>query len=218
MFSSHPAAAEMADKVDGFIAVRMPASVKGRLEAVSGDLQRAGVTGDWQQDGTHHLTLKYIGEIESEKFDDIADGLREPCERLSLPKFTIGPLFTFRNKDETILAARVEPKKDLQRLFRVIERVVVAHGGPESEFPSFKPHVTLCYLDKGGKAVWNGGIKGELDMPDSFGEMTIVSVPLNIGDGRGSDFKIKRLVKVGKPNVSRYHAATRLFSKIDLIP
>lgn len=204
----------MADNgtVKGFLAVRMPASVRKRLESVSEELRAAGVSGDWQRRGTHHLTLKYVGEIGSEEFDDIAEALREPCGRLSLPEFSVGPLFTFENDEgQTILAARVEPKEDLQRLFRVLERVTVACGGPESEFPSFKPHVTLCYLDEDGEAAWKDA-KGQLDLPESFGEMSIASVPLNEGGGAGSDFKVRRLVRVGGPASSRYHAAMRLLA------
>jgi len=199
--------------VDGFIAVRMPLGVRRRLETVSARLRRASVTGDWQQGGTHHLTLKYIGEMESEKLDDIAEALREPCGKMSLPKFAVGPLFTFENQEsQTILAARVEPKEDLRRLFRVLERVTVACGGPESDFPTYKPHVTLCYLDDDGEVAWKDA-KGSLDLPESFGELAIASVPLNEGGGAGSDFKVRRLVKLGSRPVGRYHAATTLLAE-----
>jgi len=212
LFSFHPPQARMADKVDGFIAVRMPLGVRRRLETASADLRRAGVTGDWQQGGTHHLTLKYMGEMESEKLDDIAEALREPCGKMSLPKFAVGPLFTFENQDgQAILAARVEPKEDLRRLFRVLERVTVACGGPESDFPTYKPHVTLCYLDEDGDAAWKDA-KGRLDLPESFGELVIASVPLNEGNGAGSDFKVRRLVKLGASVPNRYHAAVAMLA------
>jgi len=196
------------ERIDGFIAVRMPGDVRSRLESVSGDLRDAGVTGEWQQAGTHHLTLKYVGEIADDEFDAIAEALREPCAGLSLPEFTVGPLFTFDNqKGQTILAARVEPKGDLQKLVRVIERVAVDCGAPESDFPSFKPHVTLCYMDKDGAEAWKLA-KPDLDIPESFGAVDIASVPLSESVGDGQDFRIRRLVKVGWP--SRYHRASWL--------
>jgi 2'-5' RNA ligase len=196
------------ERIDGFIAVRMPGDVRSRLESVSADLRDAGVTGEWQQAGTHHLTLKYVGEIGDDKFDAIAEALREPCAGLSLPEFTVGPLFTFDNqKGQTILAARVEPKDDLQKLVRVIERVAAGCGAPESDFPSFKPHVTLCYMDKDGAEAWKRA-KPDLDIPESFGTLNIASVPLSESVGDGQDFRIRRLVKVGWP--SRYHRASWL--------
>jgi len=196
------------ERIDGFIAVRMPGEVRSRLESVSEVLRDAGVTGEWQQTGTHHLTLKYVGEIGDDEFDAIAEALREPCAGLSLPEFTVGPLFTFDNKEgQTILAARVEPKDDFQKLVRVIERVAVAGGAPESDFPSFKPHVTLCYMDKDGAEAWKLS-KPDLDIPESFGAVDIASVPLSESVGDGQDFRIRRLVKVGWP--SRYHRASRL--------
>lgn len=198
-------------RIDGFIAVRMPSDVRRRLKTVSGILRAAGVTGEWQQAGTHHLTLKYVGEIDADEFDAIAEALREPCAELSLPEFTVGPLFTFDNqKGETILAARVEPKEDLQRLVRVIERVAVACGAPESEFPSFKPHMTLCYMDKDGAEAWKRA-KPDADIPESFGTVDIASVPpLNESVGDGQDFRIRRLVKVGWPALAHYHRASWL--------
>ncbi len=189
----------MADKngtIDGFIAVRMPVGVRKRLESVSEALRAAGVGGEWQEEGTHHLTLKYMGEIESEKYDAIAEALREPCGVLSLPAFTVGPLFTFEAHDgRTVLAARVGPKGDLERLFRVLERVSVENGAEKSRFPSFKPHVTLCYLDD--KEDWTRA-KAEVDHPDEFGELTISTVPLNESNGEDQDFKVRRTVRVGR--------------------
>lgn len=187
----------MADKktIDGFIAVRMPAGVRKRLESVSKALREAGVSGEWQEEGTHHLTLKYIGQIGSEKYDEIAEALREPCGALSLPAFTVGPLFTFEaHNGNTVLAARVTPKDDLERLFRVLERVAVKNGAEKSKFPSFKPHVTLCYLDD--KEDWRRA-KAEIAPPDEFGELTIATVPLN-ESGEGQDFRIRRTVRVGR--------------------
>lgn len=175
--------------------MRMPADVRKRLDSASEALRDAGVGGEWQEEGTHHLTLKYIGEIGSEKYDAIAEALREPCRGLSLPTFTIGPLFTFEAHDgRTVLAARVTPKDDLERLFRVLERVAVENGAEKSKFPSFRPHVTLCYLD--GKEDWKRA-KAEVDLPDEFGELTIATVPLNESKGSGDDFKIKRTVRIG---------------------
>ena len=191
-------------KVKGFIAVRMPATVRKRLESVSAKIRDAGVSGEWQQAGAHHLTLKYIGEIDAEKYDDMADALREPCGKLSLPVFTVGPLFTFGSRDDgTVLAARVRPRDKLEKLFRILERTVVENGGPKTKFPSFKPHVTLCYLDRKGEDAWEQA-KGEIDFPDTFGELTIVSVPLNESKGKGDDFKIRHTVRVGRRIA--YHA------------
>ena len=191
----------MADKeIDGFIAVRMPTDVQKRLESVSDVLRDAGVGGEWQEEGTHHLTLKYIGEIESEKYDAIAEALREPCRGLSLPTFTVGPLFTFDTDDGTVLAARVAPKGDLERLVRVLERVAVENGAAKSKFSSFKPHVTLCYLDD--KEDWKQA-KADVEMPDEFGELTISTVPLNESKGE-DDFEIRRTVRIGRSQA--FHA------------
>ena len=190
-------------KIKGFIAVRMPAVVRKRLESVSAEIRDAGVGGEWQQPGTHHLTLKYIGEIDSGKYDDMAEALREPCGRLSLPDFTIGPLFTFRSHDgRMVLAARVRPRDRLEKLFRIVERTAVENGGPKTEFPSFKPHVTLCYLDRKGEEAWEQA-KGEIDLPDTFGELTISFVPLNESKGEGDDFEVRHTVRVGPR--SAYH-------------
>lgn len=199
----------MPDKeIKGFIAVRMPSDIRKRLESASSAIKDAGVSGEWQQAGTHHLTLKYIGDIDSEKYDAIADALREPCKNLSLPTFTIGPLFTFKaHDDRMVLAARVRPRDRLEKLFRIVERTVVDNGGSKTKFPSFKPHVTLCYMDKKGEEVWKQA-KGESDLPDTFGELTISFVPLNESKGEGDDFEILHTVRIGRR--AAYHVAWAL--------
>lgn len=76
------------------------------------------------------------------------------------------------------------------------------NGGTKTKFSSFKPHVTLCYLDNKGEDAWERA-KGEIDLPDTFGELMIASVPLNESNGEGDDFEIRRTVRVGRR--SAYH-------------
>lgn len=184
------------DRINGFFAVRMPSDVRRQLEAVSETLRDEGVTGDWQSERSHHLTLKYIGEIDPDEYDEIAAALREPCGELYLPEFSVGPLFTFDAPDSKVLAARVRPRDELVKLFDVLERTVVENGGPPSKFPSHKPHVTLCYLDEPGNKAWELA-KSDLDIPDMFGKFEIKFVPANESEADGDDFRTRRRVRVG---------------------
>jgi len=190
--------------MNGFIAKRMPQGVRGALEGVADELKRRGVEGEWTRKGTHHLTIRYFGEIEEDEYAAVAEALREPCAALDeLPEFSVGPLFTFENGEgQTVLAARARPREDLQRLFRTVERAAVGCGAEPSEYPTYRPHVTLCYLPDGG--AW-GAAKREADIPPSFGTFRIGSVDLH--DRRSLEEPWKR-VAVGRPRAATgYHRA-----------
>ncbi len=121
-----------------FVGVPLPAEVRESL----GNLC-SGVPGArWVDAGTNHITLRFIGEVDSIQAEDIDAALndvREPAFRLALRG--VG-CFDSGRKVRTVWAGVVR-SDGLMHLRDKVESAIV-RAGFEPERRKFKPHVTLA--------------------------------------------------------------------------
>lgn len=125
-----------------FAAIRPPADIRARLLLLMGGVPGAR----WQEDDQLHLTLRFIGEVDRHRANDIADGLAA----VRFAPFTIAlrgvGTFDRRGMVDTIWAG-VEPHDPLAHLHRKIDRACVQAGLP-AESRAFLPHITLARLSR----------------------------------------------------------------------
>lgn len=127
-----------------FVAARPPASHRAALLAIMADVAGAR----WQSDAQLHLTLRFVGEVDRHRANDLVDALR-------LIRFTpfdvavagVG-LFDRKGVVDTLWAG-VEPRDPLASLHRKIDRACVAIGLPP-EGRAYRPHITLARFGRGG--------------------------------------------------------------------
>jgi RNA 2',3'-cyclic 3'-phosphodiesterase len=123
-----------------FVALQPPQPVRDALE----DLQ-AGLPGaDWTHGDDLHLTLRFIGEVDSGTADDLDAALGA----IDAPPVEIAVRgagrFATRNRARVLYAA-VPHTASLDHLHAKVERAVVAAGlNPETR--RFTPHITLARL------------------------------------------------------------------------
>lgn len=121
-----------------FVAVRPPAPIRALLADIS-----HGVPGArWQDDEQLHLTLRFIGEVDSRTGDDIIDALA--YVRGAPFEIAIDGVGTFarRGRIDTLWAG-VTPFEPIARLHRSVDHAVVGAGlMPEGR--AFHPHVTMA--------------------------------------------------------------------------
>lgn len=124
-----------------FIGIRPPETVRDALL----DLMDGVDDARWQDDDQLHLTLRFVGDVETHVADDLA-------EALSAISFAPFPMVlrgtgTFERKGRVhTLWAGVAPSPDLLALQKKVERRCVAVGLiPETR--KFHPHVTLARLN-----------------------------------------------------------------------
>ena len=121
-----------------FIALEMPEPLRERLAGMIG-----GITGArWVDPANFHLTLRFIGEVDGDTAQDIADGLSS----LRVASFDLAlegvDRFESRGRVRAVWVG-VKPNPALVALQRKIETLLVAVGiVPEGR--KFKPHVTLA--------------------------------------------------------------------------
>jgi RNA 2',3'-cyclic 3'-phosphodiesterase len=122
-----------------FVALAIPDVVAQDLFLI-----QAGVPGaKWQTREQLHLTLRFIGEVDGRKANDIDDAI----STISAPKFTLAlkGVGEFGGKAPHALWAGVSDPQAVGHLNRKIENAL-QRIGLEAEERKFTPHVTLARL------------------------------------------------------------------------
>lgn len=125
-----------------FVALALPALVKAQLAAISGGIPGAR----WVPPENYHLTLRFIGEVESwraEEVDTALAAIRAPRFELALAGVgtfekggRIQSLYVSAERSEALSRLQTKVETALQRI------------GLEPERRRFAPHVTLARTDK----------------------------------------------------------------------
>jgi 2'-5' RNA ligase len=130
-----------------FVAIRPPAAIRSLLLSLSGGVEGAR----WQDDTQLHLTLRFIGEVDRHRANDIADLLAGI--RFAPFDVRIEGVGSFDRKGVVdTLWAGVQPRDPLAQLHRKIDRACVRAGlAPEGR--AYLPHVTLARFGRSGGLV-----------------------------------------------------------------
>ncbi|MXO50707.1 RNA 2',3'-cyclic phosphodiesterase [Erythrobacter gaetbuli] len=133
-----------------FIALRPPQTLRDALLDTMDGVDSAR----WQDDDQLHLTLRYIGETETHRADDLAEALGTICFEPFELRIAGTGIFERKGIPRTLWAG-VEKNEPLGRLQRRVERVCQSVG-IEAEHRKFTPHVTLARLNtaSGPVAPW----------------------------------------------------------------
>ena len=125
-----------------FVAIRPPAAIRSLLLSLSGGVEGAR----WQDDTQLHLTLRFIGEVDRHRANDIADLLAGI--RFAPFDVRIEGVGSFDRKGVVdTLWAGVQPRDPLAQLHRKIDRACVRTGlAPEGR--AYLPHVTLARTNR----------------------------------------------------------------------
>ena len=125
-----------------FVALRPPRSIRDLLRAAMHGISAAR----WQDDDQLHLTLRFIGEVDRHRAEDIAAALGALHAPAITARIAGVGLFDRRGAPHMIWAG-VEPLAQLAALQRKIDQLL-ARVGVEAETRAFMPHVTLARLNR----------------------------------------------------------------------
>jgi 2'-5' RNA ligase len=139
-----------------FVGIDPPFSVKDTLVARMGGI----IGARWQREDQLHLTLRFIGEVDTRQANDIAEclsGVRHPAFDVGL-----GAPGTFDRKGriDTLWIA-VSPAEPVKALHNKVDRALSRIGiAPETR--AFLPHITLARFSRGA-----GSLDGYLSVAES---------------------------------------------------
>ncbi len=108
-------------------------------------LKRGGLTGArWIDPENYHITLRFIGDVDNQTANEVANNLDYLGESLRFP-IRLTHLGTFGGDKPRALYAGVEPSEALNRLQSGHERMLQRSGLP-AEGRKFVPHISLARL------------------------------------------------------------------------
>ena len=127
-----------------FIAVELDEAIRERLAAAQERLRGAGPKVKWVRPERMHLTLKFLGEIDPETVDAVADAMVAAVEGVAPFEFAVAGIGAFppRGAPRVVWAGVDDAAGGLTRLHKGLERELRKLGFPR-EKRAFRPHLTL---------------------------------------------------------------------------
>ncbi|PAL21884.1 RNA 2',3'-cyclic phosphodiesterase [Sphingopyxis sp. GW247-27LB] len=125
-----------------FVALRPPRAIRAALIGAMHGLAAAR----WQSDEQLHLTLRFIGELDRHRAEDIAAALGVLHAPAVAARIAGVGLFERQGRPHTIWAG-VEPSAPLAALHRKVDQCL-ARVGVAPETRAFTPHITLARLNR----------------------------------------------------------------------
>jgi 2'-5' RNA ligase len=125
-----------------FVAIDPPSAVREHLGTTCRDLEGAR----WTRPEQMHVTLRFLGSIETSLVGTIASALaaiEASSFRLSVTGFGVFPSF----RSPRVLWAGMSPSDPLRELARRIEEALARTGAVGPDEKPFSPHLTLARLN-----------------------------------------------------------------------
>lgn len=151
-----------------FVALRPPLFIRTLLC----DMMEGVAHARWQSDDQIHVTLRFIGEVDSRTAEDIGIALRSV--RHPVFDITLDGIGTFARKGQVdTLWAGLSPTGALSALHKKIDHGLVRIGLPP-EARAYRPHLTLARFgrhggDVSGFAARHAGLTSAPFRIESFG-------------------------------------------------
>jgi 2'-5' RNA ligase len=163
-----------------FVALRPPRPIRARLIAAMHGISGAR----WQNDDQLHLTLRFIGEVDRHRAEDVAAALGALHAPTIAARIAGVSLFERHGRPHMVWAG-VEPAEPVAALHRKVDQLLM-RVGIDKETRAFLPHVTLARLNRGsGPVAPFLALNGDLATPDFvFGHVTLYESELGHGGSR----------------------------------
>lgn len=125
-----------------FVALRPPRPVRDLLRTAMHGISAAR----WQDDDQQHLTLRFVGEVDRHRAEDVAAALGALHAPSINARIAGVGMFERKGWPHTIWAG-VEPAAALAGLHRKVDQLL-ARVGIDAEARAFVPHITLARLNR----------------------------------------------------------------------
>lgn len=136
-------------KIRSFLAFELPLEIKNIVARVSGELRQSTLNARWVKVDNIHLTVVFMGNIETGDIPAIAQGVKEVCQTYGPFDLSLKEIGCFPNRRNPRvlwlgLDGDVEPMSD----FRDALQGHLTGFGIKEEKRKFKPHLTLARFRK----------------------------------------------------------------------
>ena len=134
-----------------FCAVELPAEVRARLEDHMRRLRKEvpDAAASWGRVENIHLTLKFFGNIEVKRIQEISEAAERAVKEFSTFRIDVGGVGVFprSSRPQVLWIGVADPSGHLSALQERFENECAAEGFPKEDH-AYKPHLTIARLRK----------------------------------------------------------------------
>jgi 2'-5' RNA ligase len=126
-----------------FVAVTLPGPLKKGVGEIVRKLRESGADIKWVPEENLHLTLKFLGETEEGRLDEIKDALHKKLSHYRPFYIKIGGVGYFpAGRNPRVIWVGIEEPGSLADIYTEVENAMVKFGYPPEQRP-FSPHLTI---------------------------------------------------------------------------
>jgi len=127
-----------------FIAIEIPEKIKKTIERWQAPLKEAPAAVSWVKPGNIHITLKFLGDVEDSRINEIGESVKSAVGSFSPFRLSIEGAGGFPNlkHPRVIWVGIINEQGELKRLAESVDNEMSSLGFPR-EKRSFKPHLTV---------------------------------------------------------------------------
>ena len=127
-----------------FIAIELPKTIRDSLAQLEEQLKKSGADVKWVEPQNIHLTLKFLGEIDEQKLDKIAEITKNVASNRKTLYMRISSIGAFPkiSTPRIIWVGINEGYSEIKEIAKELEERLVKLGIPKENRP-FSSHITL---------------------------------------------------------------------------
>lgn len=131
-------------EIRAFLAVDLSDQLKDEIGQIQIKLKKGIKNIKWVRRDNFHLTLKFLGNIDSNKLPDLKDGLSRVIQGRDIFSVNFNRLGGFPNifRPKIIWLGVDQGKSELMNLQKIVETELLSQGFPK-ERSAYSPHLTL---------------------------------------------------------------------------
>jgi len=134
-----------------FVAADINDALRSKIEMLQGELKRKlknppGVK--WVAPKLIHLTLKFLGEVEDDRTEEICQTLEQTCAGFKKFELEFSTVGSFGRPPKVLWLGMKKQSNELEKLAGTVEQAVEELGFDKEDRP-FSPHITLARMKNG---------------------------------------------------------------------
>jgi len=143
----------MSQQIRTFIAIPLSDRIKEELSKLQEELKQNEAEVKWVRPEGIHLTLKFLGNVEEEKVQEIEEAIGKKIRKSSPFLLSLGCLGVFPDlrRPRVVWIGVEKGASEVKELARRVEKALLPLGAKKEDRP-FSPHLTLGRI-KGGKGI-----------------------------------------------------------------
>ena len=125
-----------------FFAIEFDDNIKTYLSEIQKEVKEYCVTGKFSLKDNFHLTLRFIGEQNTEQVENLKQVLRDTAQFQEF-QLKLNKMGSFAKRNRSIIWVGLEKSPELQQLYDNMETILSQKGYPKEE-RNYNPHITLA--------------------------------------------------------------------------